>query len=358
MRRYPAAAQAAGITKDGTVVLYMGDTKQLISSITETDLTGAMVRLMNPATHVIYFLTGHGVFPISGNNDQSFTLLSSALESANFKVSTLNLLTTGKIPDDASVVVVDGPKKPLSDAEVGLLDEYLKKGGAVVVMEDPTISTQFGDSPDPLATDLAKKYGVVLGNNVVVDTYGYSAFQNPYFALADKYGSHTITQQLTLSTGFQNARSVSADSSVGTDYAKTELILTVSQSWGETDMASVQNNSVKFDQATDLAGPVPLAVAAEGTSTNARLVVFGNSNFATNAYYEFYGNSDMIVNSIDWAARVENIISLTPKTTVNRTLAQPQQYTMNLIELGSLVFIPGIILVAGVGTYIARKRQG
>ncbi len=354
----PASAQAAGITQDGTVALYMGETKQLVTNITESELTGAMVRLMNPASHVIYFLTGHGEYPISGNNDQSYTLFASALTSANFKVSTLNLLTTGKIPDDASVVIVDGPKKPLADAEVALLDEYLKKGGSVVVMEDPTIFTQFGDSPDPLATDLAKNYGIVLGNNVIVDTFGYSAFQNPYFALADHYASHTITQQLTLSTGFQNARSVSADSTIGTDYTKTELIFTVSESWGETDMSSVQNNSVKFDKTTDLAGPVPLAVAAEDSSTKARLVVFGNSNFATNTYYEFYGNSDMIVNSIDWAAKVENIISLTAKTSVSRTLAQPQQYTMNLIELGSLVLIPGIILVAGVGSYIARKRQG
>jgi ABC-type uncharacterized transport system involved in gliding motility auxiliary subunit len=354
----PAAAQDAGITKDGTIVLYMGTSKQSVSSVTETELTGAMVRLMNPGTHVIYFLTGHGEYPTTGNSDQSYTLLSSALESKNYKVSSLNLLATGKIPDDASVVVVDGPKKPLSDTEVGLLDGYLKNGGSVVVMEDPTLDTQFGDAPDPLATDLAKNYGIVLGNNVVVDQYGYSAFQNPYFALGYQYGNHAITQQLTLSTGFQDARSVSADSSVGTDYTKTQLILTVNQSWGETDMASIPNNSVKPDQGTDLMGPVSLAVAAEDSSTSARLVVFGNSQFATNAYYEFYGNSDMIVNSIDWAAKEENLISLTPKNTVNRTLVQPQQYTMNLIQLGSLVLIPGIILVAGVASYIARKRQG
>jgi ABC-type uncharacterized transport system involved in gliding motility auxiliary subunit len=354
----PASAQDARITKDGTIVLYMGTSKQSVSSVTETELTGAMVRLMNPGTHVIYFLTGHGEYPTSGNNDQSYTLLSSALESKNYNVSSLNLLATGKIPDDASVVVVDGPKKPLSDTEVGLLDGYLKNGGSVVVMEDPILDTQFGDAPDPLATDLAKTYGIVLGNNVVVDQYGYSAFQNPYFALGYQYGNHAITQQLTLSTGFQDARSVSADSTVGTDYTKTQLILTVNQSWGETDMASIQNNSVKQDQGTDLMGPVSLAVAAEDSSTSARLVVFGNSQFATNAYYEFYGNSDMIVNSIDWAAKVENLISLTPKNTVNRTLVQPQQYTMNLIQLGSLVLIPGIILVAGVASYIARKRQG
>jgi len=355
----PVAAQDAGISIDGSVVLFMGNAKQSVTSVTETELTGAMVRLMNPGAHVIYFLTGHGEFPIDGGSDQSYTQLSTALGSKNYKVSTLDLLATNQIPQDASVVVIAGPKKPLTDAEVGLLDTYLKNGGSVVVMEDPVIDTQFGDSPDPLANDLAQNYGIDLGNNVVVDAYGYQAFQNPYFAIGYQYATHVITQKMSTSrTGFQSARSVSADNAVGTDYSKTQLILTVDQSWGETDMASIQNNSVKFDPGVDLAGPVPLAVVAEGTNNSGRLVVFGDSDFATNGYYTFYGNSDMIVNSIDWAAKVENIISLTPKSTVDRYLVQPQTYTMGLILLGSMVVLPGIVLVAGIGSWVARRRQG
>ena len=355
----PVAAQDAGITNDGTIVLYMGDAKQSVASITETEITGALVRLMNPGTHVIYFLTGHGEYPISGSSDQSYTQLANTLTSKNYKVDTLNLLATNQIPQDASVVVVAGPQKPLSDGEVSLLDQYISNGGSVVVMEDPTIDTQFGDAPDPLATDLAQTYGIILGNNVVMDAYGFQAFQNPFFAVGYQYASHAITQQMsTMGTGFQSARSVSADDSIGTDYSKTELILTVDQSWGETDFASIQNNNVKFDDGVDLVGPVPLAVVATGTQNNSRLVVFGDSDFATNAYLGFYGNSDMIINSIDWAAKEENLISLTPKNTVNRTLNQPKAYTMGLILLGSLVVLPGMVLVAGVGSWLGRRRQG
>jgi ABC-type uncharacterized transport system involved in gliding motility auxiliary subunit len=355
----PVAAQDAGISKDGSIVVYMGTSKQSVATVSEADLTGAMVRLMNPAAHVVYFLTGHGEFPITGGSDQSYTKLTTDLQAKNYKVATLNLIAGPQIPQDASVIVIDGPKKPLTDAEVGMLDAYINKGGSVVAMEDPTIDTQFGDSPDPLANDLAKTYGIVLGNNIVVDAYGYQAFQNAYFAVGYSYATHAITQKMsTMGTGFQGARSVSADNSVGPDYSKIQLILTVDQSWGETDMASVQNNSVKYDKGVDLAGPVPLAVAATGNTTNARLVVFGDSDFATNAYYGFYGNSDMIVNSIDWAAKQENLINLTPKTTVTRTLVQPQAYTMSLILLGSLVVLPGIVLAAGIGSWLARRRQG
>jgi gliding motility-associatede transport system auxiliary component len=355
----PVSAQDAGISKDGTIVLYMGSAKQSVTSVTETDLTGAMVRLMNPGAHVIYFMTGHGEYPTSGSSDQSYTKLSTALESKNYTVSSLNLLATAKIPQDASVVVIDGPKKPLSDNEVSLLDEYIKNGGSVVLMEDPPAETQFGDSPDPLATDLAQNYGITLGNNVVIDAYGNQAFQNYLFAIGYKYADHAITQNMTTeATGFKVARSVTTDDAVAKDYSKTQLVLTVDQSWGETNLSSLQDNSLKPDQGADLLGPVPLAVAAEDSSTNARLVVFGDSDFATNAYYDFYGNSDLIVNSIDWAAKQENLINLTPKTTITRTLAQPKPYTMNLILLGSLVVLPGLIIVAGVGSWVSRRRRG
>jgi ABC-type uncharacterized transport system involved in gliding motility auxiliary subunit len=355
----PVAAQQAGITTDGTIVLYMGSSKQPVSTVSESDITGAMVRLMNPGTHVVYFLTGHGEYPITGGGEQSYTQLATDLGAKNYKVSTLNLLAVLQIPQDASVIMIDGPKKPLTDSEVSLLDTYIKSGGSVIVMEDPTVDTQFGDTPDPLANDLSQNYGIILGNNVVVDVYGYQAFQNPYFAVGYQYATHAITSKMnTMGTGFQNARSVSTDNSVGSDYSKTELINTVDQSWGETDMASIKDSTVKFDKGVDLAGPVPLAVAASQNTNNARLVVFGDADFATNTYYGFYGNGEMIVNSIDWAAKEENLISLTPKTSVERTLVQPKTYTMGLILLGSLIVLPGMVLVAGVGTWVARRRKG
>jgi ABC-type uncharacterized transport system involved in gliding motility auxiliary subunit len=183
----PVAAQDAGITKDGSIVLYMGNLKQPVSSVSETEITGTLVRLMNPGSHVVYFMTGHGEFPIEGGSDQSYTELKTALEAKNYTVSTLNLLATLQIPQDASVVIIDGPKKPLSDSEVSQLDTYIKNGGSVIVMEDPIVDTQFGELTDPLATYLAKTYGILLGNDVVVDVYGYQAFQNPYFAIGYQY---------------------------------------------------------------------------------------------------------------------------------------------------------------------------
>ena len=355
----PVTAQEAGITKDGTIVLYMGDTKQAVAYGSEQELTGAMVRLMNPGGHAIYFLTGHGEFPIEGGGDQTYSLLKAALEAKNYTVTTLNLLATPNIPEDASVVIVAGPQKPLAESEVSILDAFLQGGGSVIVMEEPVIITQFGEADDPLADYLVNSIGVTLGNDMVVDVQAAQTFQQPFIAISNQYADHPITQKMGgMATFFPTSRSVSTDDSAGSEYTKTALILTSDQSWAETDMRSIEDGSMQPDEGVDLFGPVPLAVTAEGMGNEARLVVFGDSEFAVNAYYQVYGNGDLIINSIDWAAREESLISLTPKTTVERYMAQPQPYTMGLILLGSLIILPGVVLVAGVATWIHRRRQG
>jgi len=318
-----------------------------------------LVRLMNPGSEVVYFLTGHGELPIDGGSDQSFTQLKTALEAKNYTVNSLSLLATSQIPADASVIVIAGPQKPLSDGEVSLLDAYLKNGGSLVVMEEPTILTQFGDSPDPLAIYLAQTYGIVLGNDIVVDVQAAQSLQQPFVAIANQYAQHVITQKMSgMAAFFPTARSVTTDDSVGTDYSKIKLILTASQSWAETDMASVQDGTMNPDQGVDTFGPISLAVVAQGTTNNTRIAVFGDSDFAANTYYGVYGNGDMIVNTIDWAAKQENLINLSAKTTVDRTLITPKPYMMSMILLGSMIVLPGLVLVGGIVAWVNRRRQG
>ena len=355
----PAAAQDAGISSDGSVVLYMGSSKQPAASISETDITGAMIRMMNPNKHVIYFLTGHGEYSIDGTGDQSYTTLKADLQAKNYTVSSLNLLTNPAIPEDASVIVIAGPMKPLSDNEVNLIDAYLKNGGSLVVMEEPTVVTQFGDSPDPLANDLAANYGIILGSDIIVDAQAAQQLHQPYVAIADQYAQQAITEKMNgMVTIYPTTRSVTSSASTGTDYTRTELIKTSNQSWAETDMTSVISNTVQPDQGVDPFGPVSIAITAQGSSNSARLVVFGDSDFATDAYYGAYGNGEMIVNAIDWAAKEESLISLTPKTNIQRSFVAIDLSRQRMILLGVLVILPGIVLVAGVGSWLARRRQG
>ena len=71
-----------------------------------------------------------------------------------------------------------------------------------------------------------------------------------------------------------------------------------------------------------------------------------------------YGNQDIFINSVDWAAEQEQLINLTPKENVQRMLIPPGPYTMNLILLASVFILPGIVLLAGVFVWVGRRRKG
>lgn len=352
----PALAEQAKITRDGTIVLAMGGNQEQVTIATEQQLTGGLVRLMNPASQAVYFLSGHGERSPDDTGQESYSLLKRTLEGKNYAVRTFNLLAENKIPEDAKVIVVAGPRVPLAQSEVDLLSAFVDGGGSLVVMEEPTPVTDFGDSPDPLAEYLAKRWTTSLGNDIVVDMTS----QQPFAPYAARYGSSPITEKLqNLTSQFPTVRSVSVLTSTLSGVSPVELVFTAPQSWAETRLDNLTQGTadVKFDEAEDIPGPISLAVSAEDFQTKARVVVFGDSDFAVDGYFVYYANGDLIVNSIDWAAGQEDLISLTPKDTTTRIMLPPQSAMMNLLLLGTVVIVPGLALVGGIWMFIQRRRR-
>jgi ABC-type uncharacterized transport system involved in gliding motility auxiliary subunit len=368
----PSLAREAGITGDGQIVVKMGDRQELVSLVSEQELTSALIRLISNEKRAVYFLQGEGEYSPNATGDSSYSRVKTALEDKNYAVKTLNLRVDGVVPQDAKVIVIAGPQQPLEQTYVDLLASYLQNGGSVIVMEDPPI-TESGDvPPDPLADYLASTWGIVLGNDLVITL---SANQYTAMAVAAAYGDHLITQKMGAYTpGFPGARSVRANKSVP-GITQTELVFTTpnyqncfpSCSWSTTDMKGIiawaKGEQQTPPQATsqDLMGPIPLAVAAENQSNQARVVVYGNSHFASNAY-QTPGNQDLLINSIDWCAKQETLINLTPKEPQQRqvvsSLLKYSNIVTNSIFLGAVIVLPGIVIFAGVVAWIVRRKRG
>ena len=155
------------------------------------------------------------------------------------------------------------------------------------------------------------------------------------------------------------ARSVSVGSAPS-DVSPTTLISTSPQAWAETDLEALQtqNAQIEPNPDIDILGPVPLGAAAENFSTDSRVVVFGDADFPTDEFYVLYANGDLIINSVDWSAGQEDLISLTPKDTTQRFMMPPLSVTMNLIFLGTVIVLPGLALLGGIVTFIQRRRRG
>jgi len=356
-----ATAQQYNITRDGTLVFVLGEHQEQVTLVDEREITGALLKLISPGERKIYFMTGHGEFDPEGTGEASYSEIKSLLESKNYLVEKLNLVAQNQIPEDASVIVIAGPRIPLVEQEVQALSTYFEAGGALIVMAEPLPLTEFGEDPDPLAEYLETKWGIKLGKDLVVDLTS----NQPFFAVSNQYGDHIITEKLKgFLTIFPTARSVTTDSSVSQAFM-LDLILTSQQSWAESDLNAFRDQTqdneapqIQPNEGTDVLGPINIAAVVDDSTNKARMVVFGDADFASNNFYNQFGNSDLFVNAVDWVAQREELLNLTPKEDVTRLLVPPGRYTLNLILLGSVFILPGTILVAGIVVWIQRRRRG
>ncbi len=139
------------------------------------------------------------------------------------------------------------------------------------------------------------------------------------------------------------------------------LVLTGDQSWGETDLETFFKEGTATLSEGDLGGPVPVAVAGEVEPSgedgkNARVVVFGDSDFATNVLLRQHRNRDLLINSVNWLLGDVEAISIRPATARASRLALNTEEFMRLRVL-SLFVLPEIIAVIGVFVWWWRRRE-
>lgn len=350
----PIAAQNAKVTKDGTLVFSMQGRTEQVTDISEQNITSTLIRLSNPGERKVYFLIGHGEFDISGSDDTAFSDVKAALDAKNYTVNTLNLLAGQNIPNGALAIIIAGGTKPLDSKEVDLLKAYLDKGGALVLLSEPPALTNYGTNADPLADYLTKSWYVQLQNDVVIDP----SVNPPLITAGSPVSRHPITANATMASIFPTSHTITLVRGAPTEISQVELISTSTSAWGETDIQSIKDNKVTADQTVDHIGPASIAFALSNSTTKARMVVVGDADFATNKYFFQYGNSDLIINAIDWSAQQDNLINLTVRQTTTRFLLPPGQLTLGLLLLGTIFVLPGIVLLSGIVVWVQRRRRG
>ena len=357
----PALARQYNITSDGTTVLLLGTHQESITFASEDQIDGALVRLTHPTKRSIYFLTGDGEHAIDGTDQQGMSNVVGLLKNQNYDVQALNLAVTNTVPASATAVVIAGPLVPLTSVESDLLRVYLEKGGSVVVMEDPLI--QSPQTPltatEPFVNYLSQSWGVTLDNDVIVDLYNSISGQ-PLYPTDSSYGTSTIVSRLQkIKTMYPVARSVTIPAAgkelTGTTYSA--LVKLDPAAWGETNFNELSQGSGPAQDATDIQPPLNVAVTAQNSTTNARLVVFGDSDFASNAFYAQGANANLLVNAIDWATADETLINVTPKTPTQLTLSLTNSLTINAIFVLVVIVMPLLVLVMGGVVWFQRRRH-
>lgn len=323
---------------------------------TEEAMTNAFAAVSERPPRTVYFLTGHGEAPLDDPTvPEGYALAASALRNEGYTIETTSLIDRENLPSDASLVVVAGARAALFPHEAEALKAYLYRGGRALLMLEPGV---------PHGLDrLFRPFGVEVGDDIVLEPNPTGRAQG--FGLespvVQRYEPHPITRTLkTAATLFFKARSVQPKVGMAQIEAST-LFSTSPTSWGETHLAP---DTRPTRDAGDLPGPVPLAVAVtrptatapNRLSNEARLVVFGDRDFANNRFLQMGANGDLFRNASNWALGEETRITIRPRRRAGDHLPLTEAETYGIIFF-SVNLLPLLIVGFGFSVWAIRRRK-
>lgn len=331
--------------------------RETITTLDEEQVTNALIKVTRGKKKIVCFLIGHGEKALDDNEENGLGIVKKLLEDKNYEPRPLMLMRAEKMPGDCATLVVAGPQKDLLTSELDSIQQYVKVGGRVFFLVDPETA--------PALKPFLENYGIVLGNNVVIDRLS-RLFAGDYFTpLLTAYSEHPITKNMQVAAFFPLARSVSTREAQGAN--ATWLAKSGEGSWAETDLAGLRQNKAAFDAGKDLPGPVTLAAVSEiesvekkaeesGEPAAGALVVFGDSDFITNGRVNLQANADLFMNAIYWLGREETLIAIPPKQAKFSPIILTPADAKMLFFL-PVVVLPGIVLFAGIYVFLKRSRH-
>src|SRR5216683_1676409 len=138
----PQVAKAAGVRSYGQIFVDSGTKKEEAKSLTEEEVTGALIRSLKSGERNACFVSGSGEHSLDDSGRSGYSNAKEALEKNNYKTRTISLLQAGtattpaavklgqpaapsaagaprpEVPKDCTVLAVAGPKYDYTQPEV------------------------------------------------------------------------------------------------------------------------------------------------------------------------------------------------------------------------------------------------
>jgi len=304
----------------------------------ENDIALGILRLLRQRTTTVCFLEGHGEYPFDnfefhthvetlqahthGDKSSAVTQMPGhgvgrmrrALEGLGFEARRIIPATLTRIPSDCAVVIAVNPRTTYLPAESDLLTDYLARGGAALLMCD------LGFVVEPRLAGLLARLGVRLEQQVVVDPLDHYSTDLESVAVPI-YNSHPITNRMAL-TFYPGVRPITL-LPTPPGVTATPLFASSKESYARPvppieerqPVAEPAGRGSASSAAALPPGRRVLAVAVEGAWPEAsggqaspspfRVVVVGDGDFASNSFFPYMSNSDLVLSMVRWLAREE-----------------------------------------------------
>jgi hypothetical protein len=394
------------------------DQQRVENTVNEEAITNAIVRLTSGTAHRICTTIGHRELDGEDDFSPSgMGAALTKLRGLNYKVDKVNLARDplqGRRPDDpeneadsgengpCEVLIAADPQTDFLPMEREIVARFVAEGNAFLLMLDPTHAPA-------LAKDMAR-YGILVDDDIVVEDnpdMQVAGMDASYIVLdSATFDYHPLTEGLKGMVLFRVARSVrkapveGADPAASTGFKVQEVAKTSVHGWGEITLD--MSKALQPDPGEDILGPVPLLVVSEvedasriqvgattmgadqaasdypsilaqvegrGSGSGAaaaptapaftpkaggKVVVFGDSDFASNQLVDQLTNKDLLLNTIAWMVGEEDQLAVRSKGGEGQTLTMTVGQSL-VVWLLSVLVAPGVAMLGALLTWRMRR---
>jgi hypothetical protein len=320
--RSPGLAQKYRISSYNTGVIDVGGETTVLHSVDEGTITNVLLRYSTTGPRNLCFVTGHGErTPNSANDRSGYSEVGKALEREHYTIDEITTIPPTGVPARCTVVILAGPSHELLPGEAASLLRFLRGGGKALILIDP-------DAP-PSVLRLLRDAGIDAETDLVVDEQNRFIGADSFMPQVLRFRTETFHDSLDSPAVLSLARTVRPLQQPPPGVDVVAIAATSPDSWALKGARSAPDESVHFRHGMDEPGPLPVGVMAtferrgpgEAKQSPGKLIVYGDSDFATNFYLNLLGNKDLFMSSVALLAESQQLVAVRHKGLTRGTMS-------------------------------------
>lgn len=393
------------------IAIFYGDEREVIPIVQDTssleyDLTAAISKVVREEIPTAAFLTGKGAWSRAGDMEQ----INQELQ-RQYRVVDFDITGGSFVPESVNTLIVPGVKEELSEYEKYVIDQFLMRGGDLLIMAEGVEINPVDLTVEKQNTgigELVAQYGVRLNKNLALDSSNeLAAFRtdqvqffspypfwikvpkagfNPDSGIVNKLESLVVTWGSTVQVLEEKLTDATE---------KTDLIRTTANGWiqdGDWQLnpklipPPEEGTQESLVLGTMLSGhfeslfdkdtlPNKLVIDEDGVESEepmssedvdkflseteeGRLIVIGDSDFPLDINLQrFQSNAVFFLNLVDALTSDEALINIRSKAVTDRPLKDLSDSAKNMIRWANIIGIPVLFTLYGLARFGKRRKS-
>lgn len=349
--RAPQQVKQFNIQQQGEMLVKRGEHTERVQDLSEQSLSNALLRVSRSVTPNVVFLTGHGERSPDSQANFAVSLWAQALRDQGFDITTVNLASSGQLPESIDLLVIASPEQSWLPGEISLLQNYIDAGGNLLWLSEPDKHQQLSE----LASSLNIQW---LPGTIIDPNASLLGIDDPTFSLISDFANHSMTKDLPSIVLMPAAAGLVSTDAESANWQTTELLRTQAETWSE--LSEVSTTEINFNDELDIPGPLTTSLALERpqpeSAASQRVVVIGDGDFLSNQYLGNGANQALATGIVNWLTAQDDRLNIAIKSTPDSQLELSFSETLS-IAIGFLFVLPAMLLGSGLTLWWLRRRR-